>query len=160
MLLTRPTEQHYLQVKNWFSNHQDIYTWGGPNMTYPMPDEDFFKLLTAEHLTSFCLLNDEQHLLAFGQYYRRLDRHHLGRLAVNPECRGQGLAKILITKILEQAYLTQPAKGASLFVFTDNTVAYKCYQSLGFIETEYPEQPFPGNMQNCAYMVLATSNKS
>jgi ribosomal protein S18 acetylase RimI-like enzyme len=62
------------------------------------------------------------------------------------------LAKILITIILEQAFLAQPAKGASLFVFRDNIVAYQCYQSLGFIETDYPEQPFPGNMQNCAYM--------
>ena len=124
-------------------------------MTYPMSDENFLKHLTADHFKSFCLLNDEQQLVAFGQYYRRLDHHHLGRLAVNPNYRRQGLGKILITKILEQAFLDQAAKGASLFVFRDNIVAYQCYQSLGFIETEYPEQPFPGNMQNCAYMVLS-----
>ena len=124
-------------------------------MTYPMSDENFLKHLTADHFKSFCVLNDEQQLVAFGQYYRRLDHHHLGRLAVNPNYRRQGLGKILITKILEQAFLDQAAKGASLFVFRDNIVAYQCYQSLGFIETEYPEQPFPGNMQNCAYMVLS-----
>ncbi|WP_339719384.1 GNAT family N-acetyltransferase [uncultured Paraglaciecola sp.] len=158
MTLTAPTEQHYLQLKNWFSNHQAIYTWGGPNMAYPMSDDNFLKCLTAEHFNSFCLLNDEQQLVAFGQYYRRLEHHHLGRLAVNPKYRGQGLAKTLIKLLLEQAYLTQTAKGASLFVFKDNIVAYQCYQSLGFIETDYPEQPFPGNMQNCAYMVLPTKN--
>jgi ribosomal protein S18 acetylase RimI-like enzyme len=160
MSLVYPTEQQYLQVKNWFRNHQEIYTWGGPNMAYPMSVENFLKCLTADHFKSFCLLNDEQQLVAFGQYYRRLEHHHLGRLAVNPKHRGQGLAKILITKILEQAFLDQSAKGASLFVFKDNTVAYQCYQSLGFIETEYPEQPFPGNMQNCAYMVLPNYNFS
>jgi ribosomal protein S18 acetylase RimI-like enzyme len=158
MTLTYPTKQQYLQVKNWFSNHQDIYTWGGPNMTYPMSDEDFIKHLTVAHFTSFCLLNDERQLVAFGQYYRRLEHHHLGRLAVNPKYRGQGWAKILITKILEQAFKEQSAKGASLFVFRDNIVAYDCYQSLGFIETDYPEVPFPGNMQNCAYMILPGCN--
>jgi ribosomal protein S18 acetylase RimI-like enzyme len=152
MTLICPTEQQYLQVKTWFSDHQQMFTWGGPNMTYPMSDDKFLNLLTADHFTSFCLLNEEQQVVAFGQYYERLDHHHLGRLAVNPNNRGQGLAKILITKILEKAHLEQPAKGASLFVFKHNLVAYKCYQSLGFVETEYPEQPFPGNMQNCVYM--------
>lgn len=158
MSLVYPTEQQYLQVKTWFSDHQQIYTWGGPNMTYPMSDENFLKCLTAEHFKSFCLLNDQQQLLAFGQYYRRLEHHHLGRLAVNPKYRGQGLAKILINNLLEQAYSEQSAKGASLFVFKDNGVAYRCYQSLGFIETDYPEVPFPGNMKNCAYMVLSAPN--
>jgi ribosomal protein S18 acetylase RimI-like enzyme len=157
--LIYPTEQQYLQVKRWFNNHQEIYTWGGPDMSYPMPDKDFLKLITADHLNSFCLLNEEQQLVAFGQYYRRLAHHHLGRLAVSPKCRGQGFSKILITKILEQAFLKQPAKGASLFVFRDNIVAYQCYQSIGFIETDYPEEPFPSNMQNCAYMVLSATDQ-
>ena len=121
-------------------------------MTFPMADEDFLTQLTAGHFNSSCLLNVEHQLVAFGQYYERLEHHHLGRLAVNPAFRGQGLAKILIAKLLEKAHLEKPAKGASLFVFRDNKVAYKCYQSLGFIETEYPEHPFPGNMQNCADM--------
>lgn len=154
MTLTAPRKLHYLQLKSWFSSHKEIHTWGGPNMTYPMTEEKFLACLTADHLKSFCLLNEEQQLVAFGQYYRRLDHHHLGRLAVNPNNRGQGLAKILITKMLEKARLEQPEKSASLFVFRDNVVAYNCYQSLGFIETDYPELPFPGNMKNCAYMIL------
>lgn len=152
MTLICPTEQECLRVKTWFSDHQQMFTWGGPNMTYPMADQDFLKQLSANHCKSFCLLKDEQKVVAFGQYYERLDHHHLGRLAVNPKYRGQGLAKILITTILEKAHLEQPNKGASLFVFKDNVVAYNCYQSLGFVETEYPEPPFPGNMQNCIYM--------
>jgi ribosomal protein S18 acetylase RimI-like enzyme len=150
-----PSQQQYLQVKTWFSNFQAIYTWGGPNMTYPMSDDNFVKYLTEDHIKSFCLLNDKQQLVAFGQYYRRLEHHHLCRLAVNPKYRGQGFSKILITEILEQAFIAKPAKGASLFVFKDNIVAYNCYQSLGFIETDYPEEPFPGDMQNCVYMVLS-----
>jgi ribosomal protein S18 acetylase RimI-like enzyme len=157
MLLIYPTGQQYLQVKDWFSNHQEIYTWGGPNMTFPMSDDKFLNLLNAPHLHSFSLINDNQEIVAFGQYYMRLARHHLSRLVVNPGFRGQGLSKKLIGKLLEKAAKTQPNTDASLFVFTDNIVAYNCYQSLGFIETDYPKTPFPGNMQNCAYMVLSAA---
>jgi hypothetical protein len=67
MTLTDPTEQQYLQVKDWFSNHHEIHTWGGPNMTYPMSNENVLKCLTADHLKSFGLLNGKQQLVAFGQ---------------------------------------------------------------------------------------------
>jgi ribosomal protein S18 acetylase RimI-like enzyme len=143
-----------LTVKTWFSDHNAIYTWGGPNMTYPMSDTDFLNLLNAPHINSFCLQDEGQQIIAFGQHYLRLERHHLGRLVVNPSCRGQGLGKILIQQLLAQAFTSKATLGASLFVFRDNTVAYNCYQSLGFIETDYPEKTFPRNMQNCAYMVL------
>jgi ribosomal protein S18 acetylase RimI-like enzyme len=59
--------------------------------------------------------------------------------------------------MLEHAFLEQSAQGASLFVFRENVVAYDCYQSLGFIEKKYLEEPFPDNMQNCAYMVLSAA---
>lgn len=161
MTITPANEQQCLQVKNWFADHHAIYTWGGPNMTYPMSNKTFLKLLSDKHFNSFCLLNDKQQLLAFGQYYRRLEHHHLGRLAVNPIFRGKGLAKILINALLEQAYLhDSSAKGASLFVFRDNEIAYRCYQSLGFVETDYPEPHFPGNMENCAYMRKPNTSNS
>lgn len=148
-----------LQVKNWFSDHQQIFAWGGPDMAFPISDKEFIQQLMAQHFSSYCLLDAGQQLLAFGQHYRRLGHHHLSRLVVNPAFRGQGMAKILIKKLLAQAFSEQPAKGASLFVFTDNLVAHQCYRSLGFVETQYPEQTFPGNMQNCIYMVLSTLSK-
>lgn len=145
--------QHKLAVKTWFNSNAEIYTWGGPNMVYPMADDIFQALLSAPHLSSYSLLNDEQQLLAFGQHYMRLGRHHLGRLAVNPGVRGRGLAKVLIEQLLSKAKNTESAIGASLFVFADNQVALQCYQSLGFQAVPYPEV-MPGNMQNCLYMVL------
>jgi hypothetical protein len=58
---------------------------------------------------------------------------------------------------LIKSFLVQTAKAASLFVFRDSIVAYSCYQTLDFIETDYPKQSLLGNMQNCAYMVLSTA---
>ncbi len=103
-LTEQPTEHQYIQVKGWFNTYAEIHIWGGPNMTYTMSDKNFLKHLTANHFKSFCLLNQEQQLVVFGQYYRRLEHQHLSRLAVNHTYRAQGLAKVLITKILEQAF--------------------------------------------------------
>lgn len=172
MSLIDPTEKQYLQIKTWFNSHQEIYTWGGPKMTYPMSDENFLNLLKAPHLNSFCLMNESfinnnlikgslqnanQEIVAFGQYYKRLGRHHLCRLAVSPDFRGQGFSKSLITQLLEQAAKIHPNTDASLFVFKGNIVAYNCYKSLGFVETKYPEALFPSNMQSCVYMVFSAS---
>ena len=150
--LLRATSQQMLDVKTWFSNTKQIITWGGPNMVYPMPDKDYLALLQASHLHSFALLEHTGQMLAFGQFYVRLGRHHLGRLAVNPKWRGQGLSRVLISGLLTQAPQLQHAQGASLFVFADNHVALQCYRSLGFILRDYPE-PMPANMPDCLYMI-------
>jgi ribosomal protein S18 acetylase RimI-like enzyme len=126
------SEQHLLTVKTWFSNTAEIYTWGGPNMLYPMADDTFLELMRAPHLRSYILVNSAQQELAFGQFYLRLGRYHLGRLAVNPQYRGQGLAKHLIRHLLAQASKQQNAQGASLFVFADNHIAMQCFEYFGF----------------------------
>jgi ribosomal protein S18 acetylase RimI-like enzyme len=155
--LVKALQVHLLELKNWFSDFEQILTWGGPDMVYPISDKDFVELLTKPHLNSYALVDANQQLLAFGQYYIRLDRWHLGRLAVNPQFRGQGLAKVLVTELLQSAALKKSNMEASLFVFTDNHVAHQCYQSLGFIETDYPGG-VPGNLQNCVYMVLSPNH--
>lgn len=151
--LALATNEQVLELKNWFSSQQQILTWGGPNLVYPVADDDFIIILRAPHLNSYCVTDSAKHLLAFGQYYLRLDRYHLGRLAVNPHYRNQGIAKILIAGLLEKAVKNSKPREASLFVFKDNVAALHCYQNMGFREETYPEA-MPENMPNCVYMVL------
>jgi ribosomal protein S18 acetylase RimI-like enzyme len=151
--LTLATQSQLLELKSWFTTQHQIFTWGGPNLSYPMKDDTFIELMRASHLSSYSVINSENVLVAFGQFYLRLERHHLGRLAVNPNYRNKGLAKLLITKLLEQATKFSQPREASLFVFRDNIAALKCYHSMGFREESYPDT-MPANMQNCAYMVL------
>ena len=146
------TAAHKLAIKPWFTNASQLTSWGGPNMVFPISDADFVSALSHEHLGSFCLVDEQQQVLAFGQHYVRLGRHHLGRLAVNPHFRGLGLAKELIERLLLQAKQDREARGASLFVYPDNRVAFNCYRSLGFREQAYPAD-LPEGMPECVYMV-------
>ena len=150
-VLVKSSDKHIEHLQSWFKNQHELYTWGA--IREPLSSGEFIRHLGAAHLNSYSLSNQQQHFLAFGQHYLRLNRHHLGRLVVNPAHRGQGLGKQLVYQLIENAYEQQNAQGVSLFVFRDNVAAYQCYQSLGFVEHDYPGG-VPGDMQNCAYMIL------
>ena len=140
------------QLYSWFSNEPEISQWGGPGFEYPMSPEAFAAAVKVSELASFWLTDGDQNVLGFGQFYVRLGRHHLGRLVINPAYRSNGLGKLLVQKLIEQAHQQQQASGESLFVLRHNVAAIKCYQSLGFDFADYPEQ-IPGNLANCDYMI-------
>jgi ribosomal protein S18 acetylase RimI-like enzyme len=139
------------ELLTWFKTPQELYYWGA--IRQPISIEKLSQDLRASHLNSCSLVEGQHDLHAFGLHYLRLNRHHLGRLVVKPEHRGKGLAKTLVTKLIDKAFDEQGAKKVSLFVFRDNLTAYRCYQSLGFLEHKYPGG-IPDNLQNCAYMIL------
>jgi len=149
MRLIAPTESHLLEIMQWFTNEQELTIWSGPNFRYPYDLESFTEDLRMESLNSFALVSDELEVIAFGQYYLRLDRCHLGRLVVNPSHRGQGIARQLITKLLKLGQENLTISEGSLFVLDHNEAAIKSYQSFGFIFTSYPET-IP--LENCSYM--------
>lgn len=152
MQLITASSEHMRHIKSWFGSFDEIYAWGGPRMVYPISEPAFLSLLQAPELSSYVLLDNNAQVLAFGQHYLRLQRHHLGRLVVNPIHRGKGLGQVLVKQLLDIAIGLHTSESASLFVFKDNLAAYHCYQKLGFVETDYPGG-VPGNMQNCVYMV-------
>jgi ribosomal protein S18 acetylase RimI-like enzyme len=78
-------------------------------------------------------------LLGFGQLCDRFERHHLARLVIRPQHRGNGLAKVLIFELIIQA-LAQQRRDISLYVHRHNKVAVQCYSRLGFTAGPPPEQ--------------------
>jgi ribosomal protein S18 acetylase RimI-like enzyme len=146
------TEHHLLEVMSWFDDEQSLLIWSGPNFRYPYDLSSFREDLNLKELNSFVLRDEKLTTLAFGQYYLRLGRCHLGRLVVNPNCRGQGIAKQLMNKLLEAGKRDLAVNEASLFVLEHNKFAIKSYQSFGFQFTPYPNE-LP--IENCLYMTKA-----
>ncbi len=139
-------------LQSWFATEKELFSWGGPGLILDCDQQQFIQQIRLWELASYSLKDDSKQLLGFGQTYVRKGRHHLGRLAVNPNLRGQGLGKLLVQCLIQQAPRVQQAQGFSLFVLQDNHLAIKLYQSLGFIFTEYPGE-IPGGFDNCLYMV-------
>jgi ribosomal protein S18 acetylase RimI-like enzyme len=101
-------------------------------------------------------LSDSGELLAFGQYYPRAGRCHVGRLAVNPARRGQGLGTRLIAALVELGAPKLGAEECSLFVSTHNLQAKRLYDRLGFVAVPYPEAG--GAVPNSHYMIAAVGS--
>lgn len=150
MKLAEVSDVHLVQLMSWFENEAQLTMWSGPNFRYPFTESTFKKDLKLSTLSSYSLLSPQGELLAFGQYYLREKRCHLGRLVVNPVKRGQGIVATLIAKLTVKGKEHLQVNTCSLFVFEDNSNAIHAYQRLGFKQSEYPtDMP----LIDCIYMV-------
>lgn len=150
MRLSRANNEHIIELMSWFSNEQQLKMWSGPNFDYPFTEKSFKKGLCMDSLSSFALLNEDNQFIAFGQYYLRENRCHLGRLVVKANCRGQGVIAELIKKLTVSGEKFLGVKSSSLFVLADNNSAIQAYQKSGFVLSTYPEKV---PLDNCLYMI-------
>lgn len=150
MRLTQPSDEHFIELMSWFSSEDELSTWSGPNFRYPFNLNSFKSDLKLNTLTSFSLISSCGDLLAFGQYYLRLGKCHLGRLVVNPHFRGKGIASHLISQLSTLGKSDLGTNSCSLFVLAHNESAIRAYTKLGFSMADYPEK-IP--LENCFYMV-------
>ena len=135
---------------NWFSCEQELKDWAGPNFRYPYNFASFSSDLNFNSFKAFSLVDDKFRLLAFGQYYLRLNRCHLARLVVSPNYRGKGIAKELMMRLSELGTAELKVNACSLFVLKHNKSAIKAYEKFGFSESHYPDE-LP--IDNCIYMI-------
>ena len=150
MRLTQPSDANFIELMSWFSTEEELSIWSGPGFRYPFDLSSFKSDLKLDSLNSFSLVSTEGSLLAFGQYYQRLERCHLGRLVVNPNLRGQGIASNLIHQLSVLGKSDLKTDSCSLFVLGHNKSAIQAYTKLGFSMADYPEE-IP--LENCFYMV-------
>ena len=150
MQLILPLESQLVEMMSWFSSEQELTDWSGPNFRYPYDISTFVEDLKLSELSSFALVSNASDFLAFGQYYQRLGKCHLGRLIVNPKFRGQGIASELMRHICDVGLEELEVKECSLFVLAHNVNAIKAYEKFGFSFVEYPDE-MP--LENCLYMV-------
>lgn len=155
MQLAKASECHIAELATWFTDKTALTDWAGPNFRYPFTPHTFFADLRLAKLPSYALLNSESTMVAFGQYYLRLGRCHLGRLVVNPDYRGRGIVKTLIDQLCEKGAAQLATKEISLFVLAHNFNAITAYTNCGFRAEKYPE-PLP--LKNCIYMVKQLAN--
>ncbi len=137
------------ELMTWFSNDDQVRRWGGPSFRYPFTKEQFIIDLKLNELYSFGIF-DNQRLIAFGQYYNRLDRCHLGRLVVSPRWRKRGVGTALIEKLCTSGQQALGLSSYSLFVLRNNHSAVRLYQRCGFKEADYPETI---SIPDCLYMI-------
>jgi ribosomal protein S18 acetylase RimI-like enzyme len=150
------TKNHIETLSTWCKSQHEIEQWAGPNVRFPYSSQTFLEDIKYLERPSYGLINHNNELVAFGQFYERLSHCHLGRLIVNPTFRKQGVSKILVKELSKVGKKTLGLPSISLFVYANNAVALTLYKSLGFIEKNYPEK-LP--LENCLYLTNVDENE-
>lgn len=123
----------------WFPDKNSVDIWGGPAFRFPFTKETFIEDCLWDEMQPFCLRDPNGTLVAFGQIAERYGRIHMARLVVESGYRSRGVGKRLIEMLLLAGQSRFACEEAGLFAYRHNAPALGCYQSLGFLITEYPE---------------------
>jgi ribosomal protein S18 acetylase RimI-like enzyme len=151
-LLFQPFDSARLpQLMAWFPDGRAVRQWGGPTFRFPFTVETFRKDCRLDTIPARQIVSANRTLLAFGRYYLRLGRCHLGHLVVSPTMRGRGLGRELVERLCADGARRLSCDEYSLFVWQDNQAALRLYRGLGFVEARYPE-PSPA-LNGMLYMV-------
>ncbi|WP_288130048.1 GNAT family N-acetyltransferase [Microbulbifer sp.] len=153
-----PFEADFLpELMSWIDSERACRLWAGSWFEYPFDEKSFSRDSRWQEIPSFVLQDEQGQILAFGQYYNRLDCCHLARLIVSPKARGSGLGRQLVTGLIAHGSEALKLDRASLFVLKDNPLALSLYEKLGFRRRDYPE-PEPG-LEICYYMVASARSR-
>jgi ribosomal protein S18 acetylase RimI-like enzyme len=138
-------------LMSWFREAGEVNAWAGPRFRFPFTGYTFRKDCHWGRMPSFRLNSPAGEFAAFGQMYLRYGRINLARLVVNPGMRGRGVGKRLVGLLIETGGKLFAADEYSLFSYRDNAAALGCYQSMGFVIHEYPEDAPLAD--DCYYLV-------
>lgn len=138
-LVLQPFALHQIpQLMSWFQSEQEVIFWSGYKFVFPYTIGSFTEQLKLDAISAYALVSkSEGRLLGFGQIMSSGRRCHLVRIAINPQCREQGLGKILMGSLCVKGQQQFNAIEATLFVNKSNTSALSLYKRTGFKIANY-----------------------
>lgn len=138
MDIEKTTDSEIETLKTWFPDKESSYFWGGPGLNFPFTHDSFLEDIQWGKMATYSLLDEAGGFVGFGQYYEKLGRCHLARLAIAPALRGQGHGHWFISHLMSIGMEDLSTNECSLFVVNHNETALRCYANLGFTREEYP----------------------
>ncbi|MBB1593010.1 GNAT family N-acetyltransferase [Achromobacter sp. UMC46] len=139
MLTLRPfATLDFPLLASWFSTLPEVVQWGGSHLSYPLTQADMADMLAQGQSSPpsrrcWMVCRDGAPVgHAQLAYDWRDGNARLGRVAIAPAKRGQGLARPMVTLMIDEAFQTPGIERLELNVYLFNTPAIRTYQALGF----------------------------
>lgn len=149
------------RIISWAQNEDIFYKWSaGVLGSFPITKERFEKLQGAIDNDKFFPFVMTDNDIPVGYLIMRIpgeDRNVLrfGFVIVDPEIRCKGYGKKMLELSLNYAFNIYNANEVTLGVFEDNDAAYKCYKSVGFMETgDTEEYELNGKIWKCVELKI------
>jgi [ribosomal protein S18]-alanine N-acetyltransferase len=117
----------------------------------PWPKETFFVDITFNADAKYFVAMVDRHIVGFIGGWFKEGKLHIVNVATNPSSRGSGVAKQLVSFLLELARDLK-MESAFLEVRRSNTAAQKLYEGLGFVVTGLRPMYYPDNMEDGLFM--------
>lgn len=140
--LQHATIDDCLALSRCFDSAAALSQWGGEGFVYPVNKLQFLHQLHKPDTESY-QLSRHGTAIGFGQICDRFGKHHLARLLVLSQHRGNQLSYVLLLSLIARALQQNPRLDFSLFVFKNNDLAAHCYRQLGFTEKPQPGSSHP-----------------
>lgn len=124
---------------SWFETEREALQWAGVAMAWPLNRSEFIDLIKQHRgpTPQREVWSVTQGETMIGHFQiglnRRLRTAGLGRIAIAPRARGQGLSAPLMELIVERAFSHPWVHRTDLLVYAHNTSAIRAYEAAGFI---------------------------
>jgi RimJ/RimL family protein N-acetyltransferase len=129
---------HFPLLVDWFPSHADLVQWGGPFLDFPLSDEQLERMLAEGEIkppSRLCWMACHEGELV-GHIQLAFDWRNgnavLGRVAIAPASRGQGLSNSMVALAVAEAFRFKAVERLELNVFTWNKPAIRTYERIGF----------------------------
>ena len=127
------------EIKNWISDERTHAMWCANLIKYPIEKEDFDHVMLEAAArfgdSPYVATTDDGKVVGFFCYSVNLGTNEgmLKFIMVDPLQRGKGLGKAMLQLAIEYAFHITKVDTVHLNVFSENTRAQKCYESVGFV---------------------------
>jgi RimJ/RimL family protein N-acetyltransferase len=130
--------KHFPLLRSWLGSERELVQWGGPDLAYPLTDDQFEQMISEGHTAPpkrLCWMGVTNQDLA-GHVQLALDWRNgvarIGRVMIAPNMRGQGFAVPLLKSAMEQAFSRPEIERTELNVYAWNAAAIRTYAKVGF----------------------------
>ena len=152
--------EHWPVIASWFTGPRDVAVWSGPSSRYPVDRAQLEPVLAemaatpAKRLARVATVDGA----VIGHAQMALDRAlgtaTLQRVAIAPEVRGSGYARMLLEPMLTEVFAIPEFARVELLVFPFNLPAIRTYRTLGFVEEGCLRRSMPFGEERWDTLVL------
>ena len=150
------------ELFSWFKSEEDALLWAGAGLAWPLQRKAFIALLKQDGQHSpyrkTWAVDSADEMVGHFQivFNRRLRTAALGRVALKPSVRGDGLSAPLMSLILGRAFSPAWVHRVELNVFAQNARALSTYQRAGFTleGTRRQTTPIHGEIWDTYFMSI------